>query len=281
MSAYQLKIIALICMTIDHIGAYGFEIPIIGQYYSFFRSIGRLAAPIFLFVLCESIRHTKSKKHFLLRLYLTGVAVGIFFTIFNLLFGSQVGYYTYSNTLFTFMYVVLFVQCLETAKLTVRKRDLHHCKNLAFLLLLLTLPSLMYSLSIQCVSTNMPSEYRLLLHSAILSIFPSVLHIDYGFTFVILGALIYFAKTKKKQCATLGLFCCVCIIGANIARQNPELYVGSSFASTFFDFRQCLMIFSLIPIALYNGTKGRGGKIAFYLYYPIHQVVITFISSLI
>jgi hypothetical protein len=159
MSAYQLKIIALVCMTMDHIGAFGFEIPIVGRYYSFFRSIGRTAAPIFLFLLVESIRHTKSKIHFMCRLYIAGVSAGLFYTLFNLLFGSKVGFHTYSNTLFTFMYVALFVQFIETVVLTLRTQDLNHCKRLACLFVFATLPSLMYSCFIQFVSNNMSAEY--------------------------------------------------------------------------------------------------------------------------
>ena len=60
LNAYQIELIALVIMTIDHLGAYGFEIPIIDAYCSQLRLIGRLAMPLFLFALTESIRYTHS-----------------------------------------------------------------------------------------------------------------------------------------------------------------------------------------------------------------------------
>lgn len=69
LTSYQLKIIALCTMTIDHLAAYGGEIPIFGHYAYILRIVGRIAAPLFLFVLTESVRHTHNKIHYVLRLY--------------------------------------------------------------------------------------------------------------------------------------------------------------------------------------------------------------------
>ena len=71
LTAFQIKVIALVIMTLDHIGAFAFEIPIVAQYEGYLRRIGRLAAPLFLFLLVQSIRHTRNKPKFILRLYLT------------------------------------------------------------------------------------------------------------------------------------------------------------------------------------------------------------------
>ena len=77
LTAAQIKWIALILMTVDHLGAFGFEIPAIGRYYTRLRAVGRLAMPLFLFLLVQSIRHTRSKPRFLLRLYVAGMTVEI------------------------------------------------------------------------------------------------------------------------------------------------------------------------------------------------------------
>lgn len=69
LSAYQIKIIALVFMTIDHIAAYGFEIPVISKYYSVLRILGRISAPLFLYMVTESVRYTNSRSKYLLRLY--------------------------------------------------------------------------------------------------------------------------------------------------------------------------------------------------------------------
>ena len=69
----QLKYIALIAMTIDHIAAYMFEIPIVLMYKQELRMLGRISAPIFLFVLIQSVRFTSSRVHLLIRLYIAGI----------------------------------------------------------------------------------------------------------------------------------------------------------------------------------------------------------------
>ena len=105
LNAFQLKIIALICMTVDHIGAIGFEIPFINQYAIYFQIIGRIAAPLFLFVLVQSIRYTRNKYKFILRLYLCGVGVSCFDSAINLLCGESFTYYTPRNILLTFFFL--------------------------------------------------------------------------------------------------------------------------------------------------------------------------------
>ena len=107
LNAHQLKIIALIFMTIDHLGAYGFEIPIFDTYNTQLRLLGRIAMPLFLFVLTESIRYTRNRKKFLLRLYLGAVFSGLFVTVTNFLFHDSIGMFINSNIFFTYFYIAL------------------------------------------------------------------------------------------------------------------------------------------------------------------------------
>ena len=55
----QLKMIALVCMTIDHIGAYILNDWII------LRIIGRIAFPIFAYMIAEGCTYTKNRKKYL------------------------------------------------------------------------------------------------------------------------------------------------------------------------------------------------------------------------
>ncbi len=61
LSISQIKWIALVAMTMDHLAAYGFEIPFFGAHFNTFRIIGRIAAPLFFFALTESVKHTRSR----------------------------------------------------------------------------------------------------------------------------------------------------------------------------------------------------------------------------
>ena len=67
MTGFQLKLLAMLAMTADHIGAVFFpEIPLL-------RWIGRLAMPVLCFFIGEGLRNTRSPRRYLLRL--TGFAL--------------------------------------------------------------------------------------------------------------------------------------------------------------------------------------------------------------
>lgn len=94
-SGSTLKIIAIIIMFIDHLAAIVIiELPtyfyqnnnmekyhtMINLYY-FMRIIGRLAFPIFIFLMLEGIKYTKNKYKYLLRMFIFAVISEIPFTL--------------------------------------------------------------------------------------------------------------------------------------------------------------------------------------------------------
>ena len=66
MTGFQLKLLAMLAMTADHIAVFFPEIPLL-------RWIGRLAMPVLCFFIGEGLRHTRSPRRYLLRL--TGFAL--------------------------------------------------------------------------------------------------------------------------------------------------------------------------------------------------------------
>lgn len=62
MSAFTLKIIACIAMVIDHTGEFLFPGTV------WMRCVGRLAFPIYCFLLTEGFRHSRNINHYLMRL---------------------------------------------------------------------------------------------------------------------------------------------------------------------------------------------------------------------
>lgn len=79
LDGFWLKIIAIISMTLDHLGYsleifYG-EISTVATIANIFRQIGRLALPIFCFLIVEGVIHTKSFKKYIFNLSIIGVAV--------------------------------------------------------------------------------------------------------------------------------------------------------------------------------------------------------------
>ncbi len=62
MSAFGLRVIAVITMTIDHIGLFLFGNNL------FYRIVGRVAFPIYAFLIANGYRHTKDLKRYTVRL---------------------------------------------------------------------------------------------------------------------------------------------------------------------------------------------------------------------
>ena len=78
LSSFILKILALVFMTIDHVGAM-LEMYGIGPLAltDAFRYIGRLALPLFCFMIAEGMKHTKKPGQYFLRLGIIGTAISI------------------------------------------------------------------------------------------------------------------------------------------------------------------------------------------------------------
>lgn len=75
LSGNQLKLLAAIIMTIDHIGLYFF------QQIIFLQKIGRLAFPIFAYMIAEGCKYTKNRKKYLLTMVIAGAAFQIIYSL--------------------------------------------------------------------------------------------------------------------------------------------------------------------------------------------------------
>lgn len=104
LNSNQLKILACCLMLCDHIGY------ILANDNSMMRAIGRLAFPVFAFLLVEGFRHTSDLKKYLFRLFLFALLSEMPFDLCMtgkiLEFGSQ-------NVFFTLVAGLLAIACLE------------------------------------------------------------------------------------------------------------------------------------------------------------------------
>ena len=168
----QLKILALLFMTIDHIGL--FLIPRDMMLYTVSRCIGRLAMPIFAWMVAEGCRYTKNRLRYLLTLLVFGVA-------------SQAVEYVYQHSLqmcilITFALSVILIYALEYAN-----------KKKNFLSLCL-LGGIFLAICYTCVF--MPGDMPQLRFG-----------VDYGIYGVLLPVVIYIGRSKQEKLllAAIGL----------------------------------------------------------------------------
>ena len=76
----QLKIIAMVSMLFDHVG----EVLFYNQScYVIFKIIGRLAFPIFAFMIAEGCRYTKNRTRYLLTIAGLGIAFQAVYYVFT------------------------------------------------------------------------------------------------------------------------------------------------------------------------------------------------------
>jgi len=257
-------------MTLDHLASYGFEIPFFYTYFNQLRTFGRLAAPLFFFVLTESIAHTRSKPKFLLRLYVAAVCVGLFTAFTNFFLGETIVRLGQSNILFDYFYTALYIILIEQILLAVKekylKRGLLALSGIAATgvvhMLCMWFEYLDYS------DTGLDFYQVWFINDLLASFLATPLGVSYTVLFILMGILMYFAKNKYGKAAVLVLFSAICYFGWNfefLQNSSIQFVLGT---------RQACMVFAVPFILLYNGEKGKGHKYFFYIYYPLHRYAI-------
>lgn len=98
----QLKLIAMITMTMDHVGLQLFP------QLQWLRLVGRLAMPIYAYMIAEGCRHTRDRKEYLLRLLGMGVLCQV---VYLVAVGSL-----YQCILITFSLSVILICFLDRAE---------------------------------------------------------------------------------------------------------------------------------------------------------------------
>ena len=105
--SFTLHILAMLFMLCDHLWATLFPAQ------EWMTCVGRLAFPIFAFMIAEGCYYTSNVKKYMLRLFLFAIISEI---PFNLIMGSSVFYPFHQNVLWTFLLGVLSIQIIEKAK---------------------------------------------------------------------------------------------------------------------------------------------------------------------
>lgn len=121
MSAFALKIIALISMACDH-SSY-----VLFGHFSFLNYIGRIAFPIFAFQISEGYIHTKDLKKYLLRLFVFALISQAPFLLFTSIYSSSHNL----NIFFTLFLGLITITIFDKLnKLNCTNKYMHYLYNL-------------------------------------------------------------------------------------------------------------------------------------------------------
>lgn len=258
-SGYHLKMIALITMLIDHIGAVvvwrlfeasyritasmqmserlGDKIivwiagnqELVYTIYEYMRFIGRMAFPIYCFLLVEGFLHTRNVNKYASRLFLFALLSEI---PFDFALEGTFWYPMYNNVFFTLFLGLLCINCLNwIEKMFQRWKE----KNW---------------------DTFIGNCIKYFLFFVVISgmsiVAEEMLMTDYGMAGVIAIVLIWLFRKNK----TLGF--CSSIMALGLLSSSTEY-----------------LAIAMIPvIQKYDGTRGKQTKYLFYAFYPIHLFLL-------
>jgi len=217
----QLKLIALISMTLDHIGA------ILLPRVLILRILGRVAFPIFAFMIAEGCQYTRHRKKYLLSMLgLAAVCQAVYFFAMGSL---------YMSVLVTFSLSISLIFTLDGWKNAEKSPLGPLAVFTAIVFLAQVLPHLAQG-----------TDYG----------------IDYGLWGVLLPVMVYLAPDRHRKLAMAALALGMIALESGLV--------------------QWWSLASLPLLMLYNGKRGkRKMKYLFYIYYPLHLVVLQGLSMLL
>lgn len=257
MTGFQLKVLGVITMVIDHIGEFFLFLGVP----MWFHWIGRIAAPIFLFESSEGFIYTSNRKKYMFRLLAGYWLMGVINMILNRFF--MIGDAIVMNNIFGTIFLgTVYMQACEYFK---------QRKTFAKGLLWFIVPTLLSVLAMVLLSSNLlASKLGLLFFQGLTLFVPTLVFVEGGFIFVLLAVLFYLFHGKKVlQVASLVLIAAITLV------------FGGGAAHAFTINYQWMMLLAAIPIVLYNGEKGRSMRNFFYIFYPAHITIFAVISFLL
>jgi ABC-type thiamin/hydroxymethylpyrimidine transport system permease subunit len=103
----QIKVLAVITMVIDHVGLFFFP------QFEIMRTVGRIAFPLFAWLIANGAYHTRDIRKYILRLFGLALVSQIPFTLANQTIGSPL---FYLNVVFTLCFGLIAIYVIKSYK---------------------------------------------------------------------------------------------------------------------------------------------------------------------
>ena len=259
MTSFRLKVIAIIAMTLDHaakiIGQAGLltifpnaSVSVTYDMIHIMQGLGRLAFPLFAFMIAEGCRKTHSMPRYIGRLSLFALISEPFYYFAFRMNMPNFGLDNFLNLIIHLNLTnVFFTLALGAAAIYIYQ--LLERKN-SKKLLLLFIPA-----------------FLVILYLA------GRTHCDYGIAGVLLIVALYFARTKKMRAVVIAIWA----VGLYILYQADFGFNWSQVWTWPIVNCVCASLAGAL-IWFYNGERGRPMKWCFYIYYPAHLLLLSLIS---
>ena len=229
-SGNMLKIFAAVCMVIDHVGLMFFP------QHRIFRVLGRLAFPIFAFMISEGARYTRSRRKY-------------FLTMFSIAAICQVVYYVFDNSLYMCILVTFSLSLVMLFALSEFKKKLF-AENSSLL-------------------EKLGSGVLFVASVAFCFLLNQLFTIDYGFEGCLLPVFASLTDFRginvSEGLAKLD----------NLTFRIAVFGVGLLLTSLSLGGLHIYSLMALIPLLFYSGKRGKYKmKYFFYFFYPLHLVAL-------
>ncbi|MBU5484637.1 conjugal transfer protein TraX [Clostridium sp. MSJ-11] len=252
LTGFQLKITGLLLMIFDHIHeffSFSGNIPVA------FKWVGRIVAPIFIFMTVEGYTHTRNKKKYMLRLYLASVLMNIGNYLIPKYF-ERIDSLALMNNIFATLFVITVYLCIVDF-ITKAIKEKNEMK--------IFLGGILFILPI-ALSIFLMINVETLIY--LIFLIPTPIFVEGGPIFVLIGIIMYLLRGDRKKLLIAYIVMCLAV-----------MFTGDlSVKGLFFNNYQWMMAFAAPLFYLYNGKKGKGMKYLFYLFYPTHIYIFYIIS---
>ena len=281
MSVFVIKLLALVTMVIDHTAFYLYSSSLIGSgLYIAMRTVGRIAFPLYAFLLVNGFERTSDRRKYLSRLVLFAAVSQLPYTVVFSRENYSLSAISGVTLLWPWYVIIPAVLAVCAVWYFCVRRDMSVFSLAAALALavvqlsaggvcLLGLDTnVFYTLAVSLAGMSVlrllgswPANFGHVLGClaafiiCALCILPNS---DYGWYGFALMMFLYLSRRSRLfQAAVLLLWC----YAEYVAYIHSWVYFAAA-------------ALAVIPVLLYNGRRGRPVKLFFYMIYPLHLAVL-------
>lgn len=280
LSSFILKLIALLTMTLDHLGlmmiAYSSSQETMYLIGYLFRLIGRFAFPLFILFLVEGLIHSSNQKKYLLRLTIM---------LFSMMLVQIILYYSYTKDVGINPFIDLVINGLFIYLITKKDWKKYLAILPLFYVLFITTIDIISLNNVNCIFVSFPPYLKMGY-----SLFGFLITIAFYFSYD-LGKKLILAKEFLNEDVSIKelskipnyRFLVNALMAISLFIFNVVIWFMASLhysLDLYFAQLQTWSFFAGLFILFYNGQKGYDKKwfqIFTYLYFPIHIALISLI----
>lgn len=219
------------------------------------RGIGRLAFPVFCFLIVEGLIHTRSRWKYLIRLLIFAAVSQVPFKL--LVFPTSTK--PHADTIFTLAIGYTLIWCIDTLSLRLCGGRFRPTPDM------------------QEQEGAQPGTQTKEQTDAVTSVLRTGLLIILGGGLTAAACIL--AKRTGCDYSYGGV---ICILLLYLLYRTRELSLGAAWAwLTYYNHNELLALTGFALIWCYNGERGRQNKYFFYLFYPRHLIVLYLIRKAI